>query len=178
MQLDNWNRLPKEVQMIRIGLLTILFFIESSVMAQEKSFTLKCLNISYERSHNLAFVNKAVRCRNEINGDTLVINQKIPVVITSNEFRIYDKGLLDGYFIDKDEHFTIVVEPINVSAITDIPYNYYEINCVFENDKSSHFYEITKNTDYKYLGNYQKYIDIENELYLVTDISKPHCNDQ
>ncbi len=58
----------------------------------------------------------------------------------------------------------------------DVPYNYYEINCVFENDTSPRFYEITKNTSYKYIGSYERYVDIENELYLVTEVSKSHCN--
>lgn len=164
--------------MIRIVLLTLLFFLESSLVAQEKCFTLKCLNISYERSHNLAFANKAIRCNNEVNGDTLIINQKIPIVNTSNGLRIYDKGLLNGFFVRKDDFFTIVINPINVSDITDIPYNYYEINCIFENDNSPCFYEITKNTDYKYFGSYQRYIDIGNKLYIITHISKLHCNGQ
>ena len=59
----------------------------------------------------------------------------------------------------------------------DVPYNYYEINCVFENDKSSRFYEITKNTSYKYLGSYQRYVDIGSVLYKVYDISKLPCRD-
>lgn len=163
--------------MIRIVLLITLFFLETSVMAQEERFTLECLSVSYEHSHNLAFINKAIRC-SEVNGDTLIINQKMPIVYTSNEYRIYDKGLLDGFFISKDEHFVIVVEPINVSDMTDVPYNYYEINCIFENDKSPCFYEVTKNTSYKYLGSYQRYIDIGHKLYLVTHISKLGCNDQ
>ena len=84
-------------------------------MAQEKRLTLRCLDVSYEASHNLAFVNRAIRCRNELNGDTLVINQKIPIVETSDEFRIYLRGF-DGYFIEKDELFTIEVRPINGSS--------------------------------------------------------------
>ena len=169
--------LSKRSQIIKLMLLTVFFFLESSVMAQENKLTLKCLAVSYEHSRNLAFVNKAVRCRNEITGDTLVINQKIPVVKTSDGFEVYDKGLLDGFFISKDERFTIVVSPINVSAIMDVPYNYYEINCVFENDKSPRFYEITKNTSYKYLGSYQRYVDIGSVLYSVKEISKLPCSD-
>lgn len=163
--------------MIRLVLLSIFLFLGSSVMAQETCLTLRCLDISYEASHNLAFVNKAFLCRNEINGDTLIINQKLPIVSTSDGFNIYDRGLLDGFFISKDERFTIVISPINVSAMLDVPYNYYEINCVFENEKSSRFYEITKNTSYKYLGSYHRYLDIGSELYKVNDISKLPCSD-
>ena len=161
--------------MIRLALLTLFFFLGSSIMAQEKRLTLRCLDVSYEASHNSAFVNRAIRCRNELNGDTLVMNQKIPIVETSDEFTIYLRGF-NGYFIEKDEHFTIEIRPINVSAMKDVPYNYYEINCVFENDTSPRFYEITKNTSYKYSGSYERYVDIENELYLVTEVLKSHCN--
>ena len=158
--------------MIRVILLTFLFLLGSSVMAQEEYLTLKCVDIFYTKTHNLGFVNKVICCRNEMNGDTLMVNQKIPITTVYDGFRIYDKGLLNGIFPRKNNVYIIVIQPINVSVITDLPYNYYAINCIFENDKSPRFYEITKNTNDKYLGSYQRYIDIDNKLYLIAHISK------
>lgn len=64
----------QQLQIVRIALLTIFLFLESSLKAQEESFTLRCLSVSYERTHNVAFENNSIRCRNELNGDTLIIN--------------------------------------------------------------------------------------------------------
>ena len=88
--------------MIRVILLTFLFLLGSSVMAQEEYLTLKCVDIFYTKTHNLGFVNKVICCRNEMNGDTLMVNQKIPITTVYDGFRIYDKGLLNGIFPRKN----------------------------------------------------------------------------
>ena len=46
--------------MIRVILLTFLFLLGSSVMAQEEYLTLKCVDIFYTKTHNLGFVNKVI----------------------------------------------------------------------------------------------------------------------
>ena len=149
--------------MIRIIITTfIILLVPSSLMAQEEYLILKCLGMSYSKSYNTGFVNKAISCSNVINGDSVTINQKMPIVITPNGPHIYDKGLLDGVFLRKGDEY----------VIDDIQYNYYTINCVFDNDKSPRFYEFLKNTDGNYFGNYQKYIDIDDVLYRVIFISK------
>ncbi|MEZ3551564.1 MAG: hypothetical protein K1W02_12725 [Muribaculaceae bacterium] len=159
--------------MIRIIITTFIILLASSkMMAQEEYLILKCLGMSYSKSYNTGFVNKVISCSNVINGDSVTINQKMPIVITPNGPHIYDKGLLDGVFLRKGDEYVIVIRPINCKEIDDIQYNYYTINCVFDNDKSPRFYEILKNTDGNYLGNYQKYIDIDDVLYRVVFISK------
>ncbi len=159
--------------MIRTILLTfIILFVPPLVVAQKECLILKCLEITYSKSYNTGFVNKVINCRNEINGDSVVINQKIPIALTPDGPKIYDKGLLDGVFMRKGDEYLIVLSPINNKEIDDIKYNYYTINCIFENDKSPKFYEIYRDTSGEYLGNYQRYVDICNSLFVVVRICK------
>ena len=62
------------------------------------------------KTHNLGFVNKVICCRNEMNGDTLMVNQKIPITTVYDGVRIYDKGLLNGIFPRKNNVYIIVIQ--------------------------------------------------------------------
>ena len=97
--------------MIRVILLTFLSLLGSPVMAQEEYLTLKCVDIFYTKTHNLGFVNKVICCRNEMNGDTLMVNQKIPITAVYDGFMIYDKGLLNGIFPRKNNVCLLYTSP-------------------------------------------------------------------
>lgn len=58
-------------------------------------------------------------------------------------------------------------------CVTDIPEtfnSYYRLNTIPDKDDCSKFIEIKKDTEYNYLGDYGKYVDINSCLYEIIKI--------
>lgn len=143
-----------------IILLTICFY------HTEKKLTLRYIGYEYKESKNKSFLNKElIFMRDE---DTLRINLRLPYDAVNRT--VFCRGFPHNYFLKEDKRYTFTLKEICVTEIPEIFNSYYKINTIPDTTNCSKFTEIEKDTEFSYIGNYEKYVDIDNVLYEIIDI--------
>jgi hypothetical protein len=82
-----------------------------------------------------------------------------------------DRGIFYGCHLKKDTVYTFILKKICLNDISDVPNDYYKTNTIPDQKDCSKFIEIEKNTEYKYEGNYGKYVDISGTLYEIIGLN-------
>lgn len=156
-----------------MGVKTLLFFLIFSICScmvhsQLKLNQVKYLGYSYKSTFNKSFVNKQFKFLNK--KDTIFINLRVP--FDSSKNNITNEGLFYSCQLAKDSLYSFTLKKTSHKAIPAEWNSYYRINALFLNGaKKSKFREVKKNTDYLYVGNYGKFVDIKNELYEILLLS-------
>ncbi|WP_288443870.1 hypothetical protein [uncultured Chryseobacterium sp.] len=151
---------------MRIVVYGIIMLTTFSCKAQEK-VTLSYVSHQYNKTHNKSFLNNELTF---LKGkDTLKVNIKVPFDETNAQ--IVNQGIFYNCHLKKDTLYTFTLKKV---CITDIPEgfsSYYKTNMIPDKKDCSKLVEIQKNTEYKYSGNYGKYVDINRVLYEITGIT-------
>jgi hypothetical protein len=144
----------------------VILFSFFGCKAQE-SFTLKYISQQYKETSNVSFINKEMLFFN--GNDSLIWNFKIPFDVNKPE--IIDEGIYCNCHLKIDSIYILKLKKICVSDIKEDINCYYKINGLFSDEYNcSRFTEIKKNSEYLYKGNYQKYLDFNNELYEIVGL--------
>lgn len=121
-----------------------------------------------DKTLNKSFVNKRMIFIKE--KDTIFINQKLPFDPSKKTF--YDYGLYYNCHLRKDEIYSIGLKKISLKDIPRYFNNYYRINAIFNDEYNlSKYIEIIKNTKFLIKGYYVKYLDMNNEIYEIVNLS-------
>jgi hypothetical protein len=119
---------------------------------------------------NSSFVNKAFMFVKA--DDTAIINQKLP--FDSDKKILFDKGIFYSCKLTKGTTYDLKLKEIGPESIPSAYISYYRTNAIFDVPADSSAYrEIAKNTTYMYLGNYEKYIDMNSKLYEIVYLDPP-----
>jgi len=157
--------------MKKITLFIILSLFFYSCKAQEKvTITLRYIGYKYNTTHNSSFISMGLQFLKE-GSDTVSINKKLPFDTT--EHKVYDLGIYYNCHLKEGTVYTITLKKICTDSIPDIPNDYYKLNTIPDKNDCSKFVEFEKHTPYKYEGNYEKYVDINNTLYEIIGLSPP-----
>jgi len=154
---------------------TIVFYIVailcfSHCKVQEK-ITFIYVDYQYEETKNKSFINK--RLVLATGKDSLEMNIKLPY--DRIHHNVIDRGLLYNCHLKKGTKYTFTLQK---KCVTDIPEtfnSYYRLNTIPDKDDCSKFIEIKKDTEYNYLGDYGKYVDINSCLYEIIKIYPDDC---
>jgi hypothetical protein len=121
----------------------------------------------YTETQNTSFLNQELMFIKD--KDSLIMNIKIPFDMSKSEILkqnvFYDCVLKIGII------YTFTLKKICGTEIPSEINSYYKTNTVFSETNCSKFTETKKNTAYLSKGNYGKYIDIDNELYEIINLS-------
>ncbi|OJV55763.1 MAG: hypothetical protein BGO31_16850 [Bacteroidetes bacterium 43-16] len=118
-------------------------------------------------TQNISFINNTFVFLND--RDTLLMNVKVPFDTAKNE--IFNMGIFYNCHLKEDSIYSITMKKICPSDIPKGYHNYYAINIISDKKDCSKFKEIVKNTKYKYLGNYEKYVDINGVIFEIIDLN-------
>jgi hypothetical protein len=152
--------------------ISLLLFLYSKSQDTIEYKNYKYIGFVYTPTLNHSFVNKALLFVK--NSDTVVINQKLPFNLLKKE--IFNEGVYYNCRVDSNKIYSLVFKKISQKIIPDNHVNYYKINASFsDSSNSSKFKEFSRNTEFKYYGNYMKYFDINWELVEILNIT-PKCN--
>jgi hypothetical protein len=149
--------------LILYGIILFAFF---SCKAQEK-VALRYAGHQYKETKNKSFVNDELKFIKD--KDTLKMNIKIP--FDEINAQIINRGVFYNCHLKEDTVYTFTLKKICVSDIPEAYNSYYKTNAIPDKNDCSKFTEVEKNTDYNYIGNYGKYVDIDGVLYEVIGLS-------
>lgn len=145
---------------------TLIIFSFIGCKAQEE-FKIRYIGDKFVGTKNSSFVNQELNFLKE-NKDTLKINIKLPYDATNN---IINRGIFHNCHLKKDTIYTFTLKKICINDIPDFFNSYYKLNTILNEKDCSKFTEIEKNTEYKYAGNYGKYVDIDGVLYEIIGLN-------
>ena len=151
-----------------VNILIIVFLSLTGCKAQEviRYTDLKYNGYAFTETFNKSFINKRILFSK--GSDSIFFNLKISFDIAKKE--VVDPGLFYSCGLKKDSLYNFELKKINSSQIPDEYNSYYKINAIFTSKTSSRFSEIKKNTEYKYQGHTGRFIDINNELFIIEKI--------
>ncbi|SFO17548.1 hypothetical protein SAMN05421741_1249 [Paenimyroides ummariense] len=144
----------------------IILFLCFSCKAQER-MTLRYVGQNYKETKNKSFINNELKFIR--NGDTLRFSIKVPYDASKRQF--INEGIFYNCHLKKETIYDITLKKICVTDIPEAFYSYYKTNTIMNEIDCSKFTEVEKDTEYKYLGKYGKYLDIEGVLYEVIGLS-------
>ena len=148
----------------------ILYVITSALVCSckaQENLKMQYVGNQTSESFNSSFINNTFIFLRD--NDTLKMNVKVPFDLEKME--INSRGLYYNCILRTGTVYTFSLKKIKPSDIPEEYNSYYKTNLVLNNENSSKFQEIKKNTSYLYKGNYEKYIDINNVLYEIVDLS-------
>ncbi|GGE99254.1 hypothetical protein SAMN05443634_102300 [Chishuiella changwenlii] len=144
----------------------IMFFLFFNCKAQEK-MTLRYVDHQYKETKNKSFVNnELVFIKSE---DTLRMNVKVP--FKQSNAQIINRGIFYNCHLKENTIYTITLKKICINDIPEAFNSYYRTNTITDKTDCSKFTEIKNNTNYEYKGDYEKYVDIDNVLYEIIELS-------
>jgi hypothetical protein len=162
--------------LILFGFLLLSFY---SCLAQE-TVTARYIGDTIKLTKNNSFICKEIRFVSDNDNDTLFINVRLPLKITTNRKKVIkavkfiDMGIYYNCHLQQDTIYTIMLQRICVTEIPDICNSYYFTNAVFDSVDCSKFTEIEKNTPYEYKCSYSKdygkFVDINGILYEIVGL--------
>ena len=120
------------------------------------------------KTFNTGFINKKLLFVK--NRDTIYINQKLPY--STHKLTFYDYGIYFNCHLEIDSLYTFKLKKIRKKDVPSYFNNYYRINTLFKNRSNpSRFIEIKRNTAFLIKGYYDKYFDLNNELFEIMELS-------
>ena len=155
--------------MIKKILVTIFTILMVTSCSSQSKMSLIYVGSSYTGTMNDSFMNNELVFLQK--KDTLKINIKIPFDV--NNKKIINDGVYYNCHLQKDKLYIITFKKICLNNIPK-PYNsYYNINATFSQTDCSVFKEFKLNTPYQHFGRYGKYVDMNNTLYEIIDLTPP-----
>jgi len=123
---------------------------------------------SVSKTVNKCFVNKKLLFTK--NNDTIIINQKLPFRL--QHATLYDYGIYYNCHLEVDTAYSFKLKKIKLSDIPILHNSYYRINADFIDSLNlSKYIDIRKNTSFLIKGYYDKFFDINNEIYEIIELS-------
>lgn len=158
-------------RLISSGIILISLF---GCKVQEK-LVATYIGYQYKETKNNSFIRREFVFLEK--NDTVFVNIRIP--FDTEKPQIVNPGIFYDCNLKENTVYTILLKKICVSNIPKAFNSYYKTNTVFDRKDCSKFIEIEKNTEYKYTGNYGKYVDIAGMLFEVIGLSPDDgCNFQ
>jgi hypothetical protein len=121
----------------------------------------------YQETKNNSFIRRELLFLEK--RDTLRINIRMP--FNTQKPQIVSPGIFYNCHLKENTVYTITLKKICVSEIPEAFTSYYKTNTIPDRKDCSQFTEIEENTEYKYTGNYGKYVDIDGTLYEIIGLS-------
>lgn len=147
------------------GLFVLLF--ASGCMAQQvvKFKGLKYIGFAYQGTSNKSYVNKRIKFFD--GKDTVFFNLKLPFDTSNNN--IYDQGIYYNCTLKNNVEYSFELKKVTADSIPKEYSSYYFTNTKFLSGNK--FIDVRKDTPYTYRGEYGKFVDVNNELYLIVKMT-------
>lgn len=152
---------------MKLILYLVVFCSFTGCKAQDK-ITGRYLGYQFNSTQNISYLSQELKFINA-DKDTLKINLRLPYDTISHN--VINHGIYYNCHLKEDTVYTFTLKKICSNDIPEAYNSYYKTNTVPDKKDFSKFTEVEKNTEYNYIGNYGKYVDIGGVLYEVIGIS-------
>lgn len=154
--------------MIKLLLYINIFFISFIGCKAQENVTGRYTGLQYSSTKNSSYIRQELIFIKE-NKDTLKMNVVLPYDTTN--YKVVNKGIFYNCHLKENIIYTINIKKICISDIPKEFNSYYKTNTVGDKANCSKLTEFEKNSNYVYLGNYGKYVNIDGLLYEIIGIT-------
>jgi len=152
---------------MKLMLYLVVFCSYIGCKAQDK-VTGHYLGYQFNSTQNISYLSQELKFI-KMNKDTLRLNLRLPYDTISHN--VINYGIFYNCHLKEGKEYTIKLKKICVSDIPEAYNSYYKTNAIPDKKDCSKFTEVEKDTEYNYIGNYGKYVDIDGVLYEVIGLS-------
>lgn len=146
----------------------IIILLSFASCKAQKTLKVKYIGYQYDKTQNISFIKKQLSFLKE-NKDTLKMNLRLPYDNINNN--VINSGVFYNCKLMENMIYTFKLKKICTKNIPEAFNSYYKINTISNKNDCSKFSEIKLDTLYKYIGNYEIYIDIDDILYEIIGLS-------